>query len=74
MVTMKQGGTGKNDPTGRTAILSKFLKLRQNKLKTQMKQAVIQAAQTAGAGNMSADVARLIKSMTESQDGLETVA
>ena len=29
-----QGGTGKNDPTGRTEYLSKFLKLRQNKSKT----------------------------------------
>ena len=30
-----------------------------------MKQAVLQAAQTAGAGNMPGDVARLIKQMTE---------
>ena len=59
-----QGGTGKNDPTGRTAPI-KISKAEAKQIKDQMKQAVIQAAQTAGAGNMPGDVARLIKSMTE---------
>ena len=58
------GGTGKNDPTGRTAPI-KISKEEAKQIKDQMKQAVLQAAQTAGAGNMPGDVARLIKQMTE---------
>lgn len=58
------GGTGKNDPTGRTAPI-KISKEEAKQIKDQMKQAVLQAAQTAGAGNMPGDVERLIKQMTE---------
>tara|TARA_A200000159_G_scaffold65923_1_gene61007 strand:+ start:19646 stop:20992 length:1347 start_codon:yes stop_codon:yes gene_type:complete len=58
------GGTGGNDPTGRKAPI-KISKQEAKQLKDQMKQAVIQAAQTAGAGNMPGDIKRLVKSMTE---------
>lgn len=53
-----------NDPTGRDAPI-KISKEEAKAIKDQMKQAVLQAAQTAGAGNLPGDVKRIIKDMTE---------
>lgn len=58
-----QPGKG-NDPTGRNAPI-KVSKEEAKAIKDQMKQAVLQAAQTAGAGNLPGDVKRIIKDMTE---------
>jgi predicted metal-dependent peptidase len=57
-------GSGENDPTGRKAPI-KISKEEAKAIKDQMKQAVLQAAQTAGAGNMPGDIKRIIKEMTE---------
>ena len=53
-----------NDPSGRNAPI-KISKEEAKAIKDQMKQAVLQAAQTAGAGNLPGDVKRIIKDMTE---------
>ena len=53
-----------NDPTGRSAPI-KVSKEEAKAIKDQMKQAVLQAAQAAGAGNLPGDVKRIIKEMTE---------
>jgi len=61
-------GAGKegqgNDPTGRKAPI-KISKEEAKAIKDQMKQAVLQAAQSAGAGNIPGDIKRIIKDMTE---------
>lgn len=54
----------KNDPTGRKGPI-KISKEEAKAIKDQMKQAVLQAAQTAGAGNLPGDIKRIIKDMTE---------
>ena len=56
-------GEGKNDPTGRNAPI-KVSKQEAQAIKDQMKQAVIQAAQSTDAGNLPGDVKRIINSMT----------
>ena len=53
-----------NDPTGRKGPI-KISKEEAKAIKDQMKQAVLQAAQTAGAGNLPGDIKRIIKDMTE---------
>ena len=53
-----------NDPTGRKGPI-KISKEEAKSIKDQMKQAVLQAAQTAGAGNLPGDIKRIIKEMTE---------
>lgn len=58
------GKDGENDPTGRSAPI-KVSKEEAKAIKDQMKQAVLQAAQAAGAGNLPGDVKRIIKEMTE---------
>jgi len=60
------GGEGegeKNDPTGRTAPI-KISSQEAKEIKDQMKQAVIQSAQSSDAGNLPSDVKRIINSMT----------
>lgn len=59
-----EGQGGENDPTGRKAPI-KISKEEAKAIKDQMKQAVLQAAQTAGAGNLPGDIKRIIKEMTE---------
>ena len=59
-----EGVPAGNDPTGRKAPI-KISKAEAKQIKDQMKQAVIQAAQSAGAGNMPGDIKRMIKEMTE---------
>ena len=54
----------KNDPTGRKGPI-KISKEEAKAIKDQMKQAVLQAAQSAGAGNLPGDIKRIIKDMTE---------
>lgn len=58
------GKDGENDPTGRNAPI-KVSKEEAKAIKDQMKQAVLQAAQASGAGNLPGDVKRIIKEMTE---------
>ena len=58
------GKDGENDPTGRKAPI-KISKEEAKAIKDQMKQAVLQAAQSAGAGNLPGDIKRIIKDMTE---------
>ena len=58
------GKDGENDPTGRKAPI-KISKEEAKAIKDQMKQAVLQAAQSAGAGNLPGDIKRIIKEMTE---------
>lgn len=58
------GNGSKNDPTGRKAPI-KVSKGEAQKIKDQMKQAVIQAAQSAGSGNLPGDIKRLISHLTE---------
>ena len=58
------GKDGENDPTGRKAPI-KISKGRSKTIKDQMKQAVLQAAQASGAGNLPGDIKRIIKEMTE---------
>ena len=53
-----------NDPTGRKGPI-KISKEEAKAIKDQMKQAVLQAAQNAGAGNLPGDIKRIIKDMTE---------
>jgi predicted metal-dependent peptidase len=53
-----------NDPTGRKGPI-KISKEEAKAIKDQMKQAVLQAAQTAGAGNLPGEIKRIIKGMTE---------
>jgi predicted metal-dependent peptidase len=57
-------GAGENDPTGRKAPI-KISKEEAKAIKDQMKQAVLQAAQASGAGNLPGDIKRIIKDMTE---------
>jgi len=52
-----------NDPTGRTAPI-KVSKAEAKQIKDQMKQAVMQAAQSSGAGNLPGDVQRIINEMS----------
>lgn len=59
-------GQGQNDPTGRNGPI-KISKQEAKAIKDQMKQAVLQAAQSAGAGNTPGDIKRLIQDMTEPQ-------
>lgn len=61
-----QGQGQQNDPTGRNGPI-KISKQEAKAIKDQMKQAVLQAAQSAGAGNTPGDIKRLIQSMTEPQ-------
>lgn len=61
-----QNGEGKNDPSGRNGPI-KISKQEAQAIKDQMKQAVLQAAQSAGAGNTPGDIKRLIQDMTEPQ-------
>ena len=56
-------GDGKNDPTGRGAPI-KVSKQEAQAIKDQMKQAVIQAAQSTDAGTLPGDVKRIINGMT----------
>lgn len=58
------GKDGENDPTGRNAPI-KVSKEEAKAIKDQMKQAVLQAAQASGAGNLPGDIKRIIKEMTE---------
>ena len=60
----KQGADGKDDKDGKgkQPVMSKAEK---DKLKDEIKNAVLQAAQAAGAGNVPKGVERLIKNMTE---------
>ena len=58
------GKDGENDPTGRSAPI-KISKEEAKAIKDQMKQAVLQAAQASGAGNLPGDIKRIIKDMTE---------
>jgi predicted metal-dependent peptidase len=58
------GKDGEYDPTGRKAPI-KISKEEAKAIKDQMKQAVLQAAQSAGAGNLPGDIKRIIKEMTE---------
>ena len=58
------GKDGENDPTGRKAPI-KISKEEAKAIKDQMKQAVLQAAQASGAGNLPGDIKRIIKEMTE---------
>ena len=58
------GKDGENDPTGRKASI-KISKEEAKAIKDQMKQAVLQAAQNAGSGNLPGDIKRIIKEMTE---------
>lgn len=60
------GNAAGNDPTGRKGPI-KISKAEAKAIKDQMKQAVIQAAQAAGAGNTPANIRRIIQSMTEPQ-------
>jgi predicted metal-dependent peptidase len=53
-----------HDPTGRKAPI-KISKEEAKAIKDQMKQAVLQAAQSAGSGNLPGDIKRIIKDMTE---------
>ena len=53
-----------NDPTGRKGPI-KISKEEAKAIKDQMKQAVLKAAQNAGAGNLPGDIKRIIKDMTE---------
>ena len=55
---------GQYDPTGRKAPI-KISKEEAKAIKDQMKQAVLQAAQSAGSGNLPGDIKRIIKDMTE---------
>ncbi len=57
-------GSGENDPTGRKAPI-KITKEEAKEIKDQMKQAVLQAAQASGSGNLPGDIKRMIKDMTE---------
>jgi len=58
-------GDGKgNDPTGRNGPI-KISKAEAQAIKDQMKQAVVQAAQNAGSGNLPGGVARIVKNLTE---------
>lgn len=59
-----QGQGESNDPTGRKAPI-KVSKEEAKAIKDQMKQAVLQAAQASGAGNLPGDIKRIIKDMTE---------
>ena len=58
------GKDGENDPSGRKAPI-KISKEEAKAIKDQMKQAVLQAAQSAGSGNLPGDIKRMIKDMTE---------
>ena len=58
-----EGDGDKNDPTGRTAPI-KISSQEAKEIKDQMKQAVIQSAQSTDAGNLPSDVKRIINSMT----------
>jgi predicted metal-dependent peptidase len=59
-----QDGKMQNDPTGRKGPI-KVTKEEAKAIKDQMRQAVLQAAQSAGAGNTPGEIRRLIQSMTE---------
>ena len=56
-------GSGENDPTGRKAPI-KISKEEAKAIKDQMKQAVLQAAQSSGSGNLPGDIKRIISDMT----------
>tara|TARA_R110001606_G_scaffold135304_2_gene272276 strand:- start:14879 stop:16240 length:1362 start_codon:yes stop_codon:yes gene_type:complete len=59
-----EGQSGDSDPTGRGAPI-KISKEEAKQIKDQMKQAVLQAAQASGAGNLPGDIKRMITDMTE---------
>ena len=58
-----KGGDGKDDPTGRKAPI-KISPQEAKEIKDQMKQAVIQSAQSTDAGTLPGDVKRIINGMT----------
>jgi predicted metal-dependent peptidase len=59
----KEDKDGKDDPTGRKAPI-KISKQEAEALKDQMKQAVLQAAQSTDAGTLPGDIKRIINGMT----------
>ena len=58
-----KGGDGKDDPTGRKAPI-KISPQEAEAIKDQMKQAVIQSAQSTDAGTLPGDIKRIINGMT----------
>jgi predicted metal-dependent peptidase len=62
-----EGGDGDEDGEGNGKGRPKYSKAELDQIKDEIKEAMIQAASAAGAGNVPAGVARMIKEMTESK-------
>lgn len=60
-----QGSGGDKDGEGKTGGRPKYSKEELEQIRDEMKEAMINAAQTAGAGNVPSGVARMIKDLTE---------
>jgi len=61
-----QNGSAQPDPTGQTGPVP-LTEDERARLKDELKEAVLQAAETAGAGNVPAGIARMIKEWTDPQ-------